>query len=1053
MPNGPQIAYHQSAPPRQTGRASSGILKSLWHRVEKGLDGLADVEDAVADRAKGIGNAIATRTTTLVARRSHVPSSNEPPRTIPQPPVRKFKKEQIDKPSVTASDNLIGSFGAKYKNIKAGSLKRRNEAKYEHLKTQSRKLDWNNIASGGRQVVGGDTSRRTVTEAPPSSWYSQQQQTHPQQQQPIRPPRPLASGDAATEPLMQAQDSSVPSSHPVPDDDDDDDDVYLGEKPSLFSKISMPRLPRLPSPIMRLLGKGSGSFNSRTQAAMEQWKDSESSIRRNKPRRYQTSKGTSGLASTSSIPDPVANLLNRSSKRPGSLLTNRDASKAKFVGQQQALFDVAFLLFFLIGIHQLLPSFADAGLILPRSLSELWSVTLPKVSTVLLSALQQESWMLYAAAGAFLTTISRIVLIDGQKDVLANSVGTAVERMTRYSQLYKRLVGSIPIDRRSQGRMRDAVESEVRDLVAGNRLQSFVITTMIAMVVMTVPVVMPICEALWRGIIRVIAMDGWHSWPLPYQEIAEGLKNIALSQFGQISTLISAEVPKALDNPMLVLFQVTTVAALLILAGPPAVARRGAGPTQEVDDDEEEEEYLIRTAESLRGTLNNLGSSSAARLGVLSKKGAAGSALERWWSAFPSDPSRSRSFSPLTFLRQVGFGLAATALAASPAVVYFVALHPTASCCPSGLIPPFRWDSVVDVSFLMLAALSLSWQAIRAGLAVSDTRSQTVDFITQLASLTTEVAGNTDLSTETQFGSTIVPAKGLSVRDLWASHAFVSAWAVRGANLDCAGGEVILVLGDEASGKTRLLTAVAESIIAPPRTALTTTKVRGTVSICGVDVSKWDQGMLKRRLGLLLSDVRSQSDVADLLSGMTVGEILEPVVGSVMSQSNVAAKRSAISQAMKITGLTSTLQRFPAKLGAVLSPKEDEVVPSDARPSSNLLSPSEWSKLLLTRVVAQAIHDNDSVSTDYLLLGSVLILDGVLSWMNEVDEARLIQKLRSTGAASVLTSHKWATGRFADRVCVVKDGAVIESGSHAELLSRGPQGSLYAAKWLAMSQS
>ena len=71
--------------------------------------------------------------------------------------------------------------------------------------------------------------------------------------------------------------------------------------------------------------------------------------------------------------------------------------------------------------------------------------------------------------------------------------------------------------------------------------------------------------------------------------------------------------------------------------------------------------------------------------------------------------------------------------------------------------------------------------------------------------------------------------------------------------------------------------------------------------------------------------------------------------------------------------------------------------------------------------------------------------------MSEVEEAKLIATLRRTGAASLVTSHKWATGRFADRIVVVKDGAIVESGAHSELLARGPQQSIYASKWHAMT--
>lgn len=130
--------------------------------------------------------------------------------------------------------------------------------------------------------------------------------------------------------------------------------------------------------------------------------------------------------------------------------------------------------------------------------------------------------------------------------------------------------------------------------------------------------------------------------------------------------------------------------------------------------------------------------------------------------------------------------------------------------------------------------------------------------------------------------------------------------------------------------------------------------------------------------------------------------------------------------------------------------------PSPLRPRCNVLSPSEWSKLILTKVLAQTLFDNDNsaASSDKVensLMGSVLILDDPTVLLSEVEEAKLFKDLRRTGAAIIISSNKWAVGRFGDQIAVVKDGAIVESGSHNELLARGPQQSLYAAKWHSMT--
>ena len=153
---------------------------------------------------------------------------------------------------------------------------------------------------------------------------------------------------------------------------------------------------------------------------------------------------------------------------------------------------------------------------------------------------------------------------------------------------------------------------------------------------------------------------------------------------------------------------------------------------------------------------------------------------------------------------------------------------------------------------------------------------------------------------------------------------------------------------------------------------------------------------------------------------------------------------------------TTLIPRLPSKLATIITANEEDLRPSSVRPRCHVLSPSEWSKLVLTRVIAQAIFDNDNsaASSDKIencLIGSVLLLDDPTVLLSEIEEAKLLNELRQTGAATILSTNKWATGRFADQIAVIKDGAIVEIGTHNELLSRGTQQSLYAAKWQAMT--
>ena len=150
------------------------------------------------------------------------------------------------------------------------------------------------------------------------------------------------------------------------------------------------------------------------------------------------------------------------------------------------------------------------------------------------------------------------------------------------------------------------------------------------------------------------------------------------------------------------------------------------------------------------------------------------------------------------------------------------------------------------------------------------------------------------------------------------------------------------------------------------------------------------------------------------------------------------------------------MARLPSKLATVVSANEDELKPSPLRPPSSPLSPEDWTRVLLTKILAQLISGNENQlsSPDTVrkcMIGSILLLDDATTQMSETNEARFISSLRSTGAAVLLTSSRWATGRFADRIVVIDGGSVVESGTHADLLALGPERSLYARQWNSMS--
>ena len=81
----------------------------------------------------------------------------------------------------------------------------------------------------------------------------------------------------------------------------------------------------------------------------------------------------------------------------------------------------------------------------------------------------------------------------------------------------------------------------------------------------------------------------------------------------------------------------------------------------------------------------------------------------------------------------------------------------------------------------------------------------------------------------------------------------------------------------------------------------------------------------------------------------------------------------------------------------------------------------------------------------------VIVLDEPTAALDAIAEADMYQKYdeMTAGKSSVYISHRLASARFCDRIILIENGGISETGTHEELLKQGGQ---YARLFLVQSK-
>lgn len=1015
-------------------RRKPSTWKSLWNTIGRGLDGLADVEESVSGRAHQLySNTIQRKKKPDMPPIEQIDWSRfHHPQVRNANAANKPQSHTTSQEIPTAAQNPPKTTGIQRTAVKtASSVSPTNPV----ARNQQRRVEWRDDRIAGRfhkpHVANGGASTSTLSATAGTSGEKPQPATE-------RIP-PQFRQSVVSQPSTDSQTQSPRRKFP---DEDDEEETFLRRLSS-----AIPRFPRFPSIF------GQGSSGELASAALEAWKtEDEDSVKRKRRRRFGFSqqKEESPKEPVPSASDQLAAPMEALSERiadqeNSGLLRPGEVSRCIAIGRSKAFFDILFLAFLMAGIHQL--SLVQEINSIRGPLWKILKVAFHRMEPIAVATI--ETWAPMALICAFLSTRTSLLIGLRKENDLKTEVESSAERQSQYGALFLRLTSGAMVDRDATRKMVEAVRREMEAKVGQARLRAFAYGIVTPIVAAAFAFLVPILRELTALGTQLIGFIMRRS------TVQSSILAAAEASFNAMKTEIANALGAALDHPLEFAYKLSFIIAVLVVSLLPRTLVRSPqpGPNKaELDDDEDDEMYYKFTEH-----IHTYGSSGINRLN-LAAAGLQNGLLDRWSSLSPSRRNSPLAPSGRKVLSLLCVSFAAVVFLAAPLSFFF--LEQGLLQGPETLFVP-RWGSMIDVACVILLTQYVVWESIVRSSNAASSQEKVQGFVGLLSDTIADVRTNQKrppLSGD--YHGAVSASAGLEVRDLWASHSSKRAWALKGATISCKNGEVLAIIGDDGSAKTRLLVAIVESIVTPYKASKSLQIARGSISISGMDVKKWERHHLMARLGIFLKDVNSLGSAARLLSGMSLEEILDPRPSAGVYDLETALgdkERNVLILALKVSGLYgSLLRRLPSKMDTIVTAAEDDLFGSPLRPKHHMLSPSEWSKLLFAKVIAHVLYNNDNPSTSTQqiqnsLVGSVLILDDFTSHLSEAEEVRILRDLRESGAATVFASNRWAIGRLADRIAVMKDGSVVETGTHTELLLRGPKNSLYAAKWQAMA--
>jgi ATP-binding cassette, subfamily B, bacterial len=257
-----------------------------------------------------------------------------------------------------------------------------------------------------------------------------------------------------------------------------------------------------------------------------------------------------------------------------------------------------------------------------------------------------------------------------------------------------------------------------------------------------------------------------------------------------------------------------------------------------------------------------------------------------------------------------------------------------------------------------------------------------------------------------------MPAHQIRFRDVtFAYPAAPSRPVLAGLDLDIPAGSSLAIVGQNGAGKTTLAKLLCR--LYDPQS--------GAIEVDGVDLRDLDAESWRGQVAAVFQDfVRFELTLREnVVPRQTEGGGLAGVAGSGPAEHGVAGSRPAEHWLDDV--VTAALDEAGAGGLAGL-----DTVLAKGYSGGTDLSGGQWQRVALARALA-AVR----------LGAGLVLLDEPTAQLDVRGEAEIFERVLAAtrSCTTILISHRFSTVRHVDRIAVVEHGAVVELGSHDELMA------------------